>query len=179
MRRSPIVLGATIAGTAGILAFHPHAAAVPTATAATTAATAPASSGAAKTTASSSSGSSGSSGYSGSSGSSGSSGVSGTATGEAISTQYGPVQVRVIVADGKITNIQGLVLTGNDPRSAQISSFAEPTLKQEALSKQSADIDAVSGATFTSAGYAQSLQSALDKLGFKAADGSRATLQVP
>jgi uncharacterized protein with FMN-binding domain len=89
------------------------------------------------------------------------------------------VQVRVTVNDGKITAIQGLVLTGNDPRSAQISSFAEPTLQQEALSKQSAAIDAVSGATFTSAGYAQSLQSALDKLGFKAPDGSRATLQVP
>jgi uncharacterized protein with FMN-binding domain len=89
------------------------------------------------------------------------------------------VQVRVTVTDGKITAVQGLVLTGNDPRSAQISSLAEPTLQQEALGKQSAAIDAVSGATFTSAGYAQSLQSALDKLGFKAADGSRTTLQVP
>jgi uncharacterized protein with FMN-binding domain len=71
------------------------------------------------------------------------------------------------------------VLTGDDPRSAGISSSAAPTLKQEALTRQSAAIDAVSGATFTSAGYARSLQSALDKLGFKAADGSRATLQVP
>jgi uncharacterized protein with FMN-binding domain len=87
--------------------------------------------------------------------------------------------VRVTVEDGKITDIQGLVLTGNDPRSAQISASAEPTLKQDALSRQSADIDAVTGATLTSAGYAQSLQSALDKLGFKAADGSRATLQMP
>ena len=43
----------------------------------------------------------------------------------------------------------------------------------------SADVDAVSGATYTSASYTQSLQSALDKLGFKAADGSVATLQVP
>ena len=60
-----------------------------------------------------------------------------------------------------------------------ISSSAEPILQQEALSAQSAAIDAVSGATFTSASYDQSLQSALDKLGFKAADGSVATLQVP
>ena len=52
-------------------------------------------------------------------------------------------------------------------------------LEQEVLTKQSADIDAVSGATFTSGSYDQSLQSALDKLGFKAADGSVAQLQVP
>jgi uncharacterized protein with FMN-binding domain len=165
MRRSPIVLAATIAGTAGVLAFHPHAPAAQTATAATTTPSASASSAATKSAGASSSGSSGSG--------------SGTATGDAIDTRYGPVQVKVTVAGGKITDIQGVVLTGNDPRSAEISSFAEPTLKQEALSKQSADIDAVSGATFTSAGYAQSLRSALDKLGFKAADGSRATLQVP
>jgi uncharacterized protein with FMN-binding domain len=163
MRRSPIVLAATVAGTAGVLAFHPHASAAPVAAATTRTTTA-----ATTTTATASA-----------SASSGSSAVSGTATGDAIDTQYGPVQVRVTVKDGRIADIQGLVLTGNDPRSAQISSFAEPTLKQEALTKQSADIDAVSGATFTSAGYAQSLQSALDKLGFKAADGSRATLQVP
>ena len=182
MRRAPVVITATIAGTAGVLAFHPHASTVPTATAATAATTsASASGGAAKTTSGASSESSGSgSGLSGSSPSvSGSSGVSGTATGDSISTQYGPVQVRVTVKDGKITAVQGLVLTGDDPRSAQISSFAEPTLQQETLSKQSAAIDAVSGATFTSASYTQSVQSALDKLGFKAADGSRATLQVP
>jgi uncharacterized protein with FMN-binding domain len=170
MRRSPLILAATVAGTAGVLAFHPHASAAPTATAATATTTAatPTTTTASTSTATTTK-----------STSSSSSAVSGTATGDAIDTRYGPVQVRVTVKDGKIAAIQGLVLTGNDPRSAEISSSAEPTLKQEALSKQSADIDAVSGATFTSAGYAQSLQSALDKLGFKAADGSRATLQVP
>ena len=61
----------------------------------------------------------------------------------------------------------------------QISCSAEPVLRQEALAKQGADVDAVSGATFTSASYTQSLQSALDKLGFKAPDGSVATLAVP
>jgi uncharacterized protein with FMN-binding domain len=170
MRRSPLILAATVAGTAGVLAFHPHASAAPTATAAT--ATTTAATPTTTTTASTATATTKST-------SSSSSAVSGTATGGAIDTRYGPVQVRVTVKDGKIAAIQGLVLTGNDPRSAEISSSAEPTLKQEALSKQSADIDAVSGATFTSAGYAQSLQSALDKLGFKAADGSRATLQVP
>jgi uncharacterized protein with FMN-binding domain len=167
MRRSPIVLAATVAGTAGVLAFHPHAPAVQTATAATQSTSAASATATTKSASASSSGSSGSGSG------------SGTATGDAIDTQYGPVQVRVTVKDGRITDIQGVVLTGNDPRSAQISASAEPTLRQEALSRQSADIDAVSGATFTSAGYAQSLQSALDKLGFKAADGSRATLQVP
>jgi uncharacterized protein with FMN-binding domain len=171
MRRSPIVLAATVAGTAGVLAFHPHPSAAPTATAATPTTTA--------ATATTTTASTATSTTKSTSSSSSSSTVSGTATGDAIDTRYGPVQVKVTVKDDKITAIQGLVLTGNDPRSAEISSFAEPTLKQEALSRQSADIDAVSGATFTSAGYAQSLQSALDKLGFKAADGSRATLQVP
>jgi uncharacterized protein with FMN-binding domain len=163
MRRSPIVLAATIAGTAGVLAFHPQTPAVQTA---------PASS----TTRTTSSGSDTSSG-SGSSGSSTT--VSGTATGAAVDTQYGSAQVRVTVKNGKIVTIDALQLQNNDPHSQQISSSAAPVLQQEALTKQTADVDAVSGATYTSASYTQSLQSALDKLGFKAPDGSVATLQVP
>jgi uncharacterized protein with FMN-binding domain len=163
MRRSPIVLGATVLGTAGVLAFHPHAATVQSATAASTTTTA--ASATTKSTSTSSSSGSGSG--------------SGTATGDAIGTQYGDAQVRVTVTNGKIVKIEALQLQGNDPRSVQISSSAAPILEQEALTKQTADVDAVSGATFTSASYTQSLQSALDKLGFKAADGSRATLQVP
>jgi len=168
MRRSPIVIGATIAGTAGVLAFQPHAATLPTAAASPTA-SASTSSSATKTTSSSS----------GSSGSGSGSGSSGTATGDAISTQYGNAQVRVTVKDGKIVKLEALQLQGNDPRSVQISSSAAPVLQQEVLTKQTAGVDAVSGATFTSASYMQSVQSALDKLGFKAADGSRATLAVP
>ena len=167
MRRSPIVIGATIAGTAGVLAFHPHSAAVPSAAATNkTATTAAAASTATKTTSSSSSSSS-----------STAKAVSGTATGNAIATQYGNAQVRVTVTNGKVVKIEALQLQGNDPRSLQISSSAEPILQQEALAKQTADVDAVSGATFTSASYTQSLQSALDKLGFKTA--TRASLQVP
>ncbi len=164
MRRSPIVLGATIAGTAGVLAFHPHAV-VPSATAAT----------ATKTTTSAAAATS----SSGTGSSSGSSGSGGTATGDAIDTRYGAAQVRVTVSGGKIVKLEALQLQSNDPHSAQISSFAAPQLEQEILSAQSASVDAVSGATFTSASYVQSVQSALDKLGFEAADGSRATLQVP
>jgi len=177
MRRSPIVLAATVAGTAGILAFHPHAATVPTATASSRSTTS-ASSGA-TTTSGTSSASSGSGSGSGSASSTGSTGVSGTATGDAIATRYGSAQVRVTVKAGKIVEINALQLQGADPRSVQISSSAAPILRQEALAGQTADVDAVSGATFTSASYTQSLQSALDKLGYKAADGSRATLQVP
>jgi FMN-binding domain len=61
----------------------------------------------------------------------------------------------------------------------QISSGAEPALRESALAKQSAAIDAVSGATITSASYEASLQSALDQLGFKAADGSRGSSTIP
>ena len=83
------------------------------------------------------------------------------------------------VRNGKIVSITAIELQGDDPRSQMISSSAEPILRQEALSAQSAAIDSVSGATYTSASYDQSLQSALDKLGFKAADNARAALQVP
>jgi uncharacterized protein with FMN-binding domain len=155
LRRSPIVLTATVAGTAGVLAFHPHSPAVQTATA--SAAATPTATSASTT----------------------STQASGTATGDSIATQYGNAQVRVTVKDGKIVKVQALELQGDDPRSVQISSSAEPVLQQEVLANQTAAVDAVSGATFTSASYMQSVQSALDKLGFKAADGSRATLQVP
>ena len=165
MRRAPIVIGATVAGTAGVLAFHAQAPTVPTATAAAVATT----SAAATTTTTTS----------GTSTKAGSSTVSGTATGAAIATQYGAAQVRVTVRNGKIVKLEALALQGNDPRSVQISGSAAPVLQQQVLAKQTAAVDAVSGATFTSASYMQSVQSALDKLGFKAADGSRATLQVP
>jgi uncharacterized protein with FMN-binding domain len=144
MRRSPIVLTATAFGTAGVLAFHAQTPAV------TTASATPTATPTATATATPSS----------------SAGVSGTATGEAVPTQYGNAQVKVTVKDGKITAIQALQLQGNDPRSVMISSSAEPILQQEALAAQSAQIDTVSGATYTSESYKQSLQSALDKLGF-------------
>jgi uncharacterized protein with FMN-binding domain len=93
-------------------------------------------------------------------------------------TRYGPAQVKVTVANGKITNIEAVQLQSGDPKSQQISGYAEPILQQSALSKQTAAVDAVSGATYTSLSYEASLQSALDKLGFKAADGSTASTDV-
>jgi uncharacterized protein with FMN-binding domain len=102
-----------------------------------------------------------------------------TFTGSAISTRYGTAQVKVTIKNGKITNIAAVSLPSDEPKSVAISTQAEPTLEQEVLAKQSADVDAVTGATITSAGYEASLQSALDKAGFKAADGSRGSSTIP
>lgn len=96
---------------------------------------------------------------------SGGSGASGTYTGTAAETRYGPVQVRVTVSGGKLTDVQALQLTNRDGRSVAISQQAAPILRQEALQAQSATIQAVSGATYTSEGYTTSLQSALDQAG--------------
>lgn len=96
---------------------------------------------------------------------SGGSGASGTYTGTAAETRYGPVQVQVTVSGGKLTDVQALQLTNRDGRSVAISQQAAPILRQEALQAQSATIQAVSGATYTSEGYTTSLQSALDQAG--------------
>jgi uncharacterized protein with FMN-binding domain len=87
----------------------------------------------------------------------------GTVTGQAVPTRFGTVQVQVTISAGKITDITALQLPSDRQRSAEISSIVEPMLKSEALAAQSAQIDLVSGATYTSDGYAQSLQSALDQ----------------
>lgn len=88
-----------------------------------------------------------------------------TVTGDAIQTQYGIVQVKITLQGSKIANAGFAQLTANDGTSAQINSQAAPILLQQTLSAQSAQIDGVSGASYTSAGYQQSLQSALDKAG--------------
>jgi uncharacterized protein with FMN-binding domain len=109
----------------------------------------------------------GSSSASGSSGSSDSTDSSGTRTvdGSAVDTRYGTVQVEITVSNGQLTDVVALQLPDGDRRSASISSRAEPMLRSEALSAQSASIDGVSGATYTSDGYARSLQAALDAAG--------------
>ncbi|WP_330468560.1 FMN-binding protein [Streptomyces longwoodensis] len=85
-----------------------------------------------------------------------------TVTGDAAQTQYGVVQVRLTVAGGKITKAEA-VQAPKGGRSDSVTADAVPRLNQEAVAAQGADIDAVSGATYTSAGYRQSLQSAIDK----------------
>ena len=86
-------------------------------------------------------------------------------TGAAADTRYGPVQLQVTFSGKKITNINVLQYPTESFRDQQINSYALPILNQEAMSAQSANIDVVSGATYTSDGYAQSLQSAIDKAG--------------
>ena len=122
------------------------------------------------TTAGSSSGSgssrSGSSG-SGSSGSSSSTSSknSTTVTGDVAQTQWGPVQVELTVSGGKVTDVSVLQYPSGNGRDVEINNYALPVLIQETLDQQSASIDMVSGATVTSGGYLQSLQSALDQAG--------------
>ncbi|WP_055586787.1 FMN-binding protein [Streptacidiphilus griseoplanus] len=86
-------------------------------------------------------------------------------TGDAAGTRYGPVQVRITVTGRKITDVSVVQYPSEDRRDQEINSYALPVLNQEALTAQSARIDAVSGATYTSDGYTRSLQSAIDRAG--------------
>lgn len=178
MRRIVIALMSTISGLVMLFSYHTstNSGTLPST------ATGPLASGP-----SGASGSSGSAGSSGSSGSSGgdtgstgstgsggsgsssggsagsSSGTSAAYTGDSVMTQWGTVQVRITVANGKITKAEAVDYPWNNSRDQQINSYAVPVLNQEAVQAQSASIDAVSGATVTSGGYIQSLQSAIDR----------------
>jgi len=88
-----------------------------------------------------------------------------TVTGDTVQTRWGPVQVRITIKDGKLTEVTAVTYPTDNPRDQEINSYAIPRLRTEALQAQSADIDTVSGATYTSDGYRQSLQSALDSAG--------------
>ncbi|MFN8077696.1 MAG: FMN-binding protein [Kineosporiaceae bacterium] len=89
--------------------------------------------------------------------------TSGTFTGDAVDTRWGPVQVRITVEGGRITSAEAVTYPNENHRDAEINGYALPLLNQEVVDAQGAQIDAVSGATVTSTGYVQSLQSALDQ----------------
>jgi uncharacterized protein with FMN-binding domain len=89
----------------------------------------------------------------------------GSFTGSSVSTPYGRVQIQIVVANHKITDVKALHLTDDGGRSVQISNDAAPILRSEVLSSQSAQVSSVSGATYTSDAYLTSLQSALDQAG--------------
>ncbi len=179
MRRILLAVSATIAGLVALLSFKTHSplansAPLPSAGMpnSTQGPTTPSRSSSSSGNSNSSSGNSNSSSRksNSSSGKSNSSPGSSTTTtrsytGQAVNTQYGVVQVKVTVRGTKITNVSFAQLTSYDQHSQEIDSQAAPILLQQALSAQSAKIDGVSGATYTSAGYEQSLQSALDKAG--------------
>ena len=89
--------------------------------------------------------------------------ASGTFTGDSVATRWGDVQVQITVKNGKITKSEAIVYPTENNRDIEINNTALPILGDEAVSAQSADIDFVSGATVTSTGYTQSLQSAIDQ----------------
>lgn len=149
MRRNLVALLGTVSGLVLLFSYHTSLdSSVPTAVA-----TGPATPGNA----------SGGDTSGSSSGSSGSSSGARTYTGEVADTRWGPVQVQVTVQDGKITAAQPTQVPNENFRDQEINSYAVPILNQEAVQAQSAQIDAVSGATVTSDGYIQSLQSAIDQ----------------
>jgi uncharacterized protein with FMN-binding domain len=87
-----------------------------------------------------------------------------TATGSAFQFRFGVVQVAVTLEGDQIVDVQAVALPDGDRHSAALSQEVEPILRESALAVDSADIDVVSGATYTSLAYAYSLQSALDQL---------------
>jgi len=88
-----------------------------------------------------------------------------TVTGDVVQTRWGPVQVELTTSGGEITSVQVLQYPSGNGRDVEINNRALPILVDETLSAQTAEIDMVSGATVTSVGYLDSLQSALDQAG--------------
>ena len=171
---------ASAASAAAILGGWQLGTAATTATAPATTASGDASASGASSSGSSASGSTGSDSSSGSTPSSASAGAAasttestastgasdGTYTGSTVSTRFGDVQVQVTISGGSLTDVTALQLTDHDGRSISISNRAAPMLRQEVLQAQSASVSMISGATYTSAAYLQSLQAALDQAGF-------------
>ena len=85
--------------------------------------------------------------------------------GPTLMTQFGPVQVEIWRRAGHLVDVRALQLPNSHAQSVEISDYAAPRLRQEALQAQSANIDIISGATYTSEGYIESLQGAIDARG--------------
>jgi uncharacterized protein with FMN-binding domain len=177
MRRAPIVITATVIGTAGVLLFKPLP--VSSLEGSTSTDTSDSTSAAGTSSADGSTSTSTTTTPSASSSSAASAApASTTVTGSVETDRYGETQVKVTIKNGKITAVTVLAYNDSDPRSAQISQQAIPTLREEVLSKQTAAVDTVSGATYTSNAYEASLQSALDKAGYTAPDKSKASTDL-
>ena|ERR1700689_1032886 len=163
MKRAPIVISATVAGLAGVLAFHTTPAklslgALPAAGGGQTASSPdPAASSGHRSAAAKPARRAG-----------GTTGGTRSATGPAVNYSYGVMSVKVTVSGSKILNVGvASIDDGGNPRSESIDQQAIPLLEQEAMQAQSANIQGVSGASYTSAGFTQSLQSALHSLSFR------------
>jgi uncharacterized protein with FMN-binding domain len=171
MRRAVLAFGSTVAGLILLLSFRSHTATPASAGVSAAGTSSKSSAGAAGN---GSSGGSGGGSMAGSAAPSASPSAAGGATGgttaggkvvtgEAVNGPYGPSQVAITLSGGKITKVTVLQHTDDGENSQQIDGNALPKLTAETLTAQSAKIDAVSGASYTSAGYIKSLQSALDK----------------
>lgn len=162
MRRYPVVIGVTAAGLAGVLSFHSHSGSVALPASASTGANSHADNG---------NSGQGSTKKTGTSTRTTSSTVPPTrsattksATGKLEQYGYGQLSVRVTMAGGRITALAVATLQTADTYSQQLASQVIPILQREVLSAQSARINGLSGATYTSEAYAYSVQSALDRL---------------
>ncbi|HLN05159.1 MAG TPA: FMN-binding protein [Acidimicrobiales bacterium] len=169
MRRAPIVLAATAAGLAAVLGFHTQKLRTSVLSGLSGVGTTPTSlpSGGGGTTTTTPGSSTTTPGSSSTTPSTSASTGTHTALGADVQYQYGELELKVTVTGGKITNVQPAIDNAFDPRSAQVNAYAEPQLESQTLQAQSANINGVSGATYTSQAYVQSLQAALDKLGIK------------
>lgn len=155
MKRAPLLVSAgTVAGFIGILGFHSRQGPLATPAGGTSAAPAASSSPAPSSSGTAQTGPV-------------AAGAARTATGPEEQFGYGQLDVKVTVRGSRITDVSVPVLQTAEPMSQQISQEAIGLLRPEVMSVQSGNINGVSGATYTSAAYAQSLQAALDKLHFK------------
>lgn len=169
MKRTPIVLGGTIAGLVGVLVFRTTPSqtsftTLPGASAAsgTSSSASPASSSARKTSGKTSAKKTSAKKSAGASSAS----STRSATGSQVNYSFGVLSVKVTVSGKKITNVGiASIDDGGNPRSEMIDQQAIPVLEQQVVAAQSASIQGVSGASYTSAGFVQSLQSALQSLG--------------
>jgi len=166
MRRACIATVATLAGLVGVLSFHTRPASLvlggPVATAGGPAGTArPAGSPTSPPTSASGTG------PPSSTSSSQAATATRSATGEAVNYNYGALSVEATVSGRKLTSVTiASIDDGGNFRSQSIDQQSIPVLEQQALAAQGANIQGVSGASYTSAGFERSLQSALSQLGF-------------
>ena len=161
MRRVILTIAGTIAGLVALLSFKSHVPTIPSASVSTTGGTSSAGSASGASSSSSSPATVPGEFPMGSLAGKLSAGET-TVTGHVANTVYGPVQIQLVMRSSKIVKVAVLQQPMNTIHDIQIGEFAFPKLIGETLTTQTAKIDAVSGASYTSAGYIQSLQSALD-----------------
>ena len=158
MRRIIFAVCGTVAGLAMLLSFKSHTSVGALTSTAGTSNTQPFGQASASAAASASASPSGGSGVLSTTGGR-------QLTGQVANTAYGPVQIQLTLVQNKITKVSVLQQPENTANDIRIGNFAFPKLISETLTAQSAKIDSVSGATYTSGGYIKSLQSILDGSG--------------